>query len=358
MQPSLAARSTKRPRTSQQRPVDPFHVRDARLFHADVSSLYHRWPSPIAIVSDGPYGVGGFPGDPPTPAGLAEWYAPHIEQWSKRASPLTTLWFWNSELGWATVHPVLERYGWEYRVCHVWNKGIAHISGNCNGQVLRQFPVVTEVCVQYVRKAEFPVGERMLGMQEWLRYEWERTGLPLYRSNEASGVMNAATRKYFTKDHLFYYPPVEAFEKFVAYANKHGASAGRPYFSIDGERPLTAEQWKNMRAKFNFEHGVTNVWDEPAVRNGERVKHDGKCVHNNQKPLKLIQRILKASTDVGDTVWEPFGGLCSTAVASLMMRRRCYSAEILEDYYEAAAHRLSETATELNARPKQKRIFG
>ena len=53
-----------------------------------------------------------FPGDPPTPEELPEWYEPHIMAWSDRAVPLTTLWFWNTEIGWANVHPLLVKYGW------------------------------------------------------------------------------------------------------------------------------------------------------------------------------------------------------------------------------------------------------
>src|SRR3990167_159880 len=94
------------------------------LYNADTLGLYLKWPSPIVIVSDGAYGVRGFPGDPPTPAGLADWYEPHIAEWSKYSTPQTTLWFWNTELGWATVHPVLVANGWEYRCCNIWDKGL------------------------------------------------------------------------------------------------------------------------------------------------------------------------------------------------------------------------------------------
>jgi DNA modification methylase len=65
-----------------------------------------------------------------------------------------------------------------------------------------------------------------------------------------------------------------------------------------------------------------------------------KCVHANQKPLRLIERIIQASSDPGDVIWEPFGGLCSVAVAALHTERQCYSAEILPEYYELACERL------------------
>jgi len=97
-----------------------------------------------------------------------------------------------------------------------------------------------------------------------------------------------------------------------------------------------------MRAKWHHEHGITNVWSESANRGEERVKDDttDKYAHANQKPLKLIERIIKASSDAGDIVWEPFGGLCTTAVAALRTERLCYSAEISLAYYKLAHKRL------------------
>ena len=314
----------------------------AYLDLADALTRYETWPAPTVIVSDGAYGVGGFPGDPPTPAGLAEWYAPHAAAWAKHALPETTLWFWGTEVGWATVHPVLALHGWEYRACHVWDKGIAHIAGNVNGKTIRRFPVVTEVCVQYVRDVRLPATDgQMLPLRDWLRAEWERTGLPFGKTNEASGVKNAATRKYFTKDHLWYFPPPEMMERLACYANQHGVPTEWPYFSLDGRASVTAAQWARMRAKWNHVHGLTNVWTEPAMRGTERLKDEqAKILHGNQKPLRLIERIIAASSDPGDVVWEPFGGLCSAAVASLRTGRHCHCAEVIVDFYHLAKARL------------------
>jgi DNA methylase len=168
-----------------------------------------------------------------------------------------------------------------------------------------------------------------------------RTGLPLSKTNEACGVANAATRKYFTNCHLWYYPPVEMFEKFVAYANQHGDRSGLPYFSLDEQRPIRGEEWGRMRAKFRLEHGITNVWNTPPVRGSERLKSTGSAaLHSNQKPLTLTERIILASSEPGDVVWEPFGGLATTALASILNDRRCYTAEIIEEVYKSAVERL------------------
>jgi hypothetical protein len=312
-----------------------------RLFHADVQALYATWPAPTVIVSDGAYGLRGFRGDPPTAAGLPGWYEPHVAAWSAAALPSTTLWFWNTELGWATVHPLLVRSGWEYRSCHIWDKGVAHAAGNSNTQTLRKLPVVSELCVQYVRDVRLPVDGAAAPLKVWLRHEWRRSGLPLELTNRACGVANAATRKYFTQCHLWYFPPEDAFARFVAYANEHGDPAGRPYFSLDGRRPATAAEWAALRAKFHCQVGVTNVWREPAMRGAERIKRDGlTCLHANQKPLKLLERIIRVSSDPGDVVWEPFGGLCSVAIAAVRTSRTCYSAERIPSFYRTAVDRL------------------
>lgn len=302
------------------------------------------WPAPTVIVSDGAYGVGGFKGDPPTPAGLEAWYEPHVAAWTYYSLPETTLWFWGTEIGWATVHPILVRHGWSYRACHVWDKGIAHIAGNVNSKTIRRFPVVTEVCVQYVRDVHFTTGDgHTLPIQQWLRAEWKRSGIPLYKTNEACGVKNAATRKYFTADHLWYFPPPPLMERLAAYANLHGKATHWPYFSLDGASPLTAARWARMRPKWNHTHGLTNVWSEPAVRGSERMKDkSAQILHGNQKPLRLLEQIVRASSDAGDVVWEPFGGLCTVAVACLRTNRQCYSAEIVDEYYQLAKARLEQ----------------
>jgi site-specific DNA-methyltransferase (adenine-specific) len=96
-----------------------------------------------------------------------------------------------------------------------------------------------------------------------------------------------------------------------------------------------------MRAKFLCDVGITNVWSEPAVGGIERLKGSGReGLHRNQKPLKLLERIIRASSDEGDVIWEPFGGLCSAAVAAARLGRACYSAELADSFYRLACQRL------------------
>lgn len=337
----------------------PKHI-VSNSFHfycGNVLDVYGKWPSPQAIISDGAYGVRGFDGDTIGVGGLSEWYRPHLKAWDIAAKPSSTLWFWNTEIGWATVHPLIESYGWKYVQTIVWNKGLGHIAGNINGKTIRQYPVVSEICVLYQRAAMFHTADGPFSAQAWLRYEWKRSGLPLSKSNEACGVKNAATRKYLTQDWLWYWPPGEMVVKMAQYLKGFGKTTERPYFSLDGIHEITAQDWDSLRYNWHHTHGLTNVWSEGQLHGSERMrggdfksaprvlsKSQFSAMHLNQKPLEFMRRLITATTDKNDVVWEPFGGLASASVAAIEMGRHACVAEINANFQPPAYMRILETA--------------
>lgn len=352
---SRAARSRSLPERPDLRVVEARRptaeeVGGVRLEHADALDRYARWAPPTVLIVDGPYGIGNFPGDPPTAEELPAVYEPHLEAWDRYVLPETTLWFWGTELGWATMHTHLHAHGWRHVRTNIWDKGVAHIAGNVNSRTIRGFPVVTEVCVQYVRDVRLQdAADRSLPVREWLRAEWRRAGLPLYLTNQAAGVKNAATRKWFTQDWRWYMPPPEAMVRLAAFATKHGAPTDRPYFSLDGKTALTEEAWSRLRSKWHHTHAITNIWREPAVRGSERLKGGQRVHHNCQKPLRLMDRIIRASSDPGDVVWDPFAGLATAGVACLGSQRRYIGAEVHQRFYDLAVDRLRAEAAKLSA---------
>ena len=331
------------PRTVMAKDVAVRRYGGGSLSLGDAIDLYDDWCEPDCIISDGPYGLGKFPGEPHDTSGLTVWYAPHAAAWARRAKPGTTLWFWNSELGWAHSHQALLMHDWRYEEAVIWNKGIAHIAGNVNSKTIRGLPVVTEIAVRYTRAWTLPSDDgSKLPLKMWLRSEWSRSGLPFHEANRACGVANAATRKYLTTCHLWYFPPGEAVEAMAAWCAKRGKETTRPYFSIDGVRSVSAAEWDLMRAKWYHRHGLTNVWDCAPVHGNERVRApSGKgYLHANQKPLSLLERQIELCTDPNDVVWEPFGGLCSASVAAVRLGRRFHAAELHHEYFEASDNRL------------------
>ena len=100
------------------------------------------------------------------------------------------------------------------------------------------------------------------------------------------------------------------------------------------------------RYTFNYEvmkdeNGVKqlkNVWRMMPPNTEE--KKLGK--HPTQKPVSLVARCLRVSTNSGDLIVDPFAGSGTTGVAALQLGRNFQGCEREEEYVRLAAKRLSQ----------------
>src|SRR3989338_3549653 len=102
--------------------------------------------------------------------------------------------------------------------------------------------------------------------------------------------------------------------------------------------------YEEIGQTFNIEMGVTDVWTDIKFYKEERH-------HPTQKPVDLIKRIIKASTDEGMVVLDPFLGAGSTALASIELNRKFIGIEIDKKYTQLAKERVENLQ-------KQKKLFG
>jgi site-specific DNA-methyltransferase (adenine-specific) len=84
---------------------------------------------------------------------------------------------------------------------------------------------------------------------------------------------------------------------------------------------------RKAKATFN-EHCSSAVWRESIEKN---VKH-----HPTPKPVKLLARIIKASTNPGDTVFDPCMGSGTTGMASKGTKRNFIGCDLDENYAKLA----------------------
>lgn len=63
-------------------------------------------------------------------------------------------------------------------------------------------------------------------------------------------------------------------------------------------------------------------------------------IHPTQKPEKLVEKLVKVSTNEGDVVLDPFAGSGTTAVVCAKNGRKYLAYEIDKDYYNKAEERL------------------
>jgi len=106
--------------------------------------------------------------------------------------------------------------------------------------------------------------------------------------------------------------------------------------------------WDDLRATWNHEHGYTNVWRKGQLSGSERIRKTGvgegalTAAHLNQKPLEFMELQIASTTNPGDVVWEPFGGLGSAAVASVLLNRSVFYSEVNLNYYSIARKRCED----------------
>ena len=109
-----------------------------------------------------------------------------------------------------------------------------------------------------------------------------------------------------------------------------------------GSRHRYTFNYDEMRRE-NGGKQMKTVWRMNAPRASE--KRFGK--HPTQKPVALIERCLRASTNEGDIVLDPFAGSGSTGVAALALGRRFIGIEIDPDFIDISTKRLPIVDTDL-----------
>lgn len=65
-------------------------------------------------------------------------------------------------------------------------------------------------------------------------------------------------------------------------------------------------------------------------------------IHPTEKPVDLLRTLIENSTNINDTVLDPFGGSMSTAYAAIICGRNAISYELDEKYYNVGKKRLEE----------------
>lgn len=70
-------------------------------------------------------------------------------------------------------------------------------------------------------------------------------------------------------------------------------------------------------------------------------------LHETQKPLPLIEELVRDFTDPGETILDPFAGSGTTGVAAIRLGRRFIGCELSPKYHAVATKRLSQAREQL-----------
>lgn len=97
---------------------------------------------------------------------------------------------------------------------------------------------------------------------------------------------------------------------------------------------------KNPPRPYNTSKVPGNVWTFSRVR--YRMKEYEN--HPTQKPEELLERVIKASSNAGDIIFDPFAGSFTTGAVARRLGRQNISIDMNEDYYKIGLRRLEITS--------------
>jgi site-specific DNA-methyltransferase (adenine-specific) len=209
----------------------------------------------------------------------------------------------------AYIIPKLEVLGLEFKQQIVIDKGMQAVSGRATKNY-KIFPNTTESVLLIIK-------DNKKWLKKFLKEKQKEKGWSSKQINDKLGVKSNGGGMwsiYTGKNICEQFPTKDRWAQFEKLFE----------FSLPYEK---------VSQVFNPIMGFTNVWRDIDFYKEDRI-------HPTQKPLKLIQRLIEASSNQDDVILDPFLGSGTTAVASVMLKRNYIGFEINEDYINLILKRL------------------
>ena len=114
---------------------------------------------------------------------------------------------------------------------------------------------------------------------------------------------------------------------------------------LPGLKGFSETNLKKMRLFYeNWQMPSVGLWEKSCGR------------HTTQKPLRLLYRIILATTHEGDTILDPFAGSCTTGIAANLLGRKFVGIEQDENYCQLGVKRREQIADPTTAAKMYKKM--
>ena len=155
-------------------------------------------------------------------------------------------------------------------------------------------------------------------------------GHGLHTSKRFSGRYETILWLTKTDKYIFNLDPVRIPAKYPGKRHFKGKNIGKPSGNPLGKNPsdvweFLAQEWDEL------------LWDIPNVKSN----HPEKTIHPCQYPIELVERCVLALTNEGDWVFDPFAGVGTSLIASIMHNRRVMGSEKEAEYVKIAKERIA-----------------
>jgi site-specific DNA-methyltransferase (adenine-specific) len=178
---------------------------------------------------------------------------------------------------------------------------------------------------------------------EWYRYAW------VWEKNAASGFLNSRFQPLKVTEDIIVFSPA------AANARRNGNEA---HYYPQGVTEINQMRRNNPKSGGRIVHektgvhgiGANNCIKKPNLyiqrytnhpRNILRFARDPKALHPTQKPLALMEYLIRTYTNEGDLILDFTSGSGTTLRAAKNLKRRAVGIELLEAYCAATVKRLA-----------------
>ena len=214
------------------------------------------------------------------------------------------------------------------------------------GNTLRNWFDITERCEYFVKSwgALDPTGMEWINsnpecwrpLKEWYRNEQERLGLKpadlSAKYTEATGRKPYMLRHYF-QDSQFEIPTREVWESVY-----EPLGFGCSYEELRQQYEELRQQYEELRPVHHLDGDHSNVMYSELIRGSESTNKWHIC----EKPVDILERIIRTTTNPGDTVLDMFAGSGSTGVAAIRAGRNFIGIEKDPETFRVMEKRIAE----------------
>jgi len=113
-----------------------------------------------------------------------------------------------------------------------------------------------------------------------------------------------------------------------------------PFFLKENIKP-------DADGKYSVEVFFRDIWDDNAVKPVLNLSKE-RIGYPTQKPLALLNRIIKASSNEGDIVLDPFCGCATTCVSAELLGRQWIGIDVSSEAYRLVGNRLEQEVERKN----------
>ena len=204
---------------------------------------------------------------------------------------------------------------------------------------LRSWFNTCEYCLYYTFQDETGLSKVMLDvnnfktLREYSMNIQEYIGLKLKHINNTLGHRRA--------EHFFYHSSTQwdlctekTYNELIEIFNIDKYEGFRTYEDLRQEYEGLRQEYEGLRYTHNLDKNHKNVWISKERNNGK--------LHSCQKPLDILERVIKTSSNEGDIILDCFMGSGSTGVACMNTNRKFIGIELDNSYFNIAKQRIEE----------------